>query len=354
MALGLIQLPNNIEQLEDVADECIKNLLYKSFFYGAMYDYNGQVLKYKMHDLYHDLALSIAGADCRLDYLDEKTRHVSFSSYSSFTKTLSLVKASIKLRTILFTHFENESDAMDESTLSTLIESFPSLRALDLHGLKIEIMTNSIGKLIHLKYLDLSFNPIKTLPDSNTALLNLQTLKLQECCNLEQLPRDITKLVSLRHLDDRGCFKLRLPQGLRKLIGLWSLPLFIARNNGGLGELNGLNNLRGTLEIQILEQLEDANSDCEIKNLREKQHLEILKLTWTHQEGHDEMLLDSLQPHPNLNILEVCGYTGVTFSSWLSSVENLVEISLRECDRCNHLPTLSKLLFLERSLCLVE
>ena len=148
-----------------------------------------------MHNLYHDLALSIVGANCRLDYLDEKTRHVSFSNASSFTRTLSLVKASSKLRTILFTHGRYALDAMAKSTLITLIESFPRLRALDLHKLNIKIMPNSIGKLIHLKYLDLSFNPIKTLPNSITALLNLQTLKLQECHNLEQLPRDITKLV---------------------------------------------------------------------------------------------------------------------------------------------------------------
>ncbi|KAF3947548.1 hypothetical protein CMV_026332 [Castanea mollissima] len=312
MAHGLIQLPNNIEQVEDVADECIKNLL------------------------------------CRLDYLDEKTNHVSFSSGSSFTKTLSLVKASIKVRTILFTHSRDAFDAMDESTLSTLIESFLGLRALDLHKLNIKIIPNSLGKLIHLRYLDVSCNPIETLPDSITTLLNLQTLKLQYCQNLEQLPRDVTKLVSLRHLDNRGCLKLRLPQGIQKMTGLQSLPLFIVWNNGGLGELNGLNNLRGTLEIKISEQLEDANSDCEVKNLREKQHLEELKLTWAHQEGHDEMLLDSLQPHPNLKILEVCGYTGVTFSSWLPSIENLVNITLRRCDRCNHLPPLSKLPFLER------
>ncbi|KAK9988444.1 hypothetical protein SO802_028683 [Lithocarpus litseifolius] len=290
MAHGLIQLSNNIEQLEDVANECIKHLLCRSFLYEASNNFYGL---YKMHDLYHDLALSIAGPNFRFDYLDGKTHHVSFSSVSSFTKTLSLVKESYKVRTILFTH-GGSFGTLDESTLSTLIESFPRLRALDIHKLNIKVMPNSVGKLVHLKYLDLSFNPIETLPDSITTLLNLQTLKLQECGNLEQLSRDITKLVSLRHLDNRGCYKLRLPQELRKMTGLQSLPLFIVGNNDGLGELNGLNNLRGTLRIKILVQLEDVNSQSEAKNLREKQHLKKLNLAWAHHEGHDEMLLDCL------------------------------------------------------------
>ena len=196
--------------------------------------------------------------------MDGKTRHVSFSSGSSFTKTLSLVKASSKVCTILFTHGKS-SGVMDESTLSELIESFPRLHALNIHGLNIKIMSNSIRKLIHLKYLDLSFNPIKTLPYSITALLNLQTLKLQECCNLEQLPRDITKLVHLKHLDNIGCSKLRLPRGLQKMTGLWSLPLFVVTNNGGLGKLKGLNNLRGRLMIQVSEQLEDATQNTRPK-----------------------------------------------------------------------------------------
>ena len=344
MAHGFIQLSNDTQQVEDVADEYFKDLLCN--FFEKVRDIYG-ALKYKMHDLYHDLAELIAGSDCRLDNLDWKTRHVSFSSYSFFAKTLSLVKASSKLRTILFTHGKYASDAMEESTLSTLIESFPKLRALDLHALDIKIMPNSIGKLIHLKYLDLSLNPIETLSDSITALLNLQTLKLQDCINLEKLPKDITKLVSLRHLDNSGCSKLRLPQGFRKMTGLQSLPLFVVRNNGGLGELNGLNNLRGKLWIQISEQLEDANLEFEAKNLSEKQHLERLELRWAHQEGHDEMLLDSLQPHPNLKILKVWWYTGVTFSSWLSSIENLVDLTLDQCLRCKHLPPLSKLPFLE-------
>ena len=104
------------------------------------------------------------------------------------------------------------------------------------------------------------------------------------------------------------------------MTSLQSLPLFIVGNNGGLGKLYGLNNLRGTLRIKILVQLEDVNSQSEAKNLKEKKHFKKLNLAWAHQEGHDEMLLDCLQPHPNLKILKVWEYTGVAFSSWLSSI----------------------------------
>jgi Leucine-rich repeat (LRR) protein len=114
-----------------------------------------------MHDLIHDLAQSVTRAECTLLDLDgkninKKIRHVScpFSIGSSFTKTLKLLVEAKNIRTFLRTTYE--SGALNESMLNTLISSFRSLRALDLHGLGITRVPKSIGKLIHLKYLDLS------------------------------------------------------------------------------------------------------------------------------------------------------------------------------------------------------
>jgi Leucine-rich repeat (LRR) protein len=75
--------------------------------------------------------------------------------------------------------------------LNTLLLSFKSLRALDFHGLKITRVPNSIGKLIHLKYLDLTYSTIETLPDSITRLWNLQTLKLKGCRILKNYPKTL-------------------------------------------------------------------------------------------------------------------------------------------------------------------
>ncbi|XP_075646709.1 disease resistance protein RGA2-like [Castanea sativa] len=359
IAQGFVQSSNKNQQLEDVGDKYFKDLLWRSFF-EEVENYEG--LRYKMHDLIHDLAKSIIGEECKLVSFDgkdinEKNRHVScpFSIGLSFNKTLSLLVKVVKPRTFLLT-FNEFSGALEESMLNTIILRFKSLRALDLHALMITSIPNSIGKLIHLKYLDLSFNwVIETLPDSITTLLNLQVLKLNDCTSLKKLPKKFRELVSLKHLYNHGCDNLsHMPCGLGQMTSLQTLPLFIvstSSHTGGLGELKDLNNLRGTLEITHLERLEESNSESIVVNLREKQHLEKLILNWNHQDqvdnNEDVKLLEDLHPHQNLKYLEVYQYKGVKFSSWVSSLTNLVDLRIVNCKRCRYLPPLSHLFFLK-------
>ncbi|XP_065621789.1 putative disease resistance protein RGA4 [Quercus suber] len=357
IAQGFIQTSNKNQQLEDVGDKYFKDLLWRSFFEEVIDAYG--LLKYKMHDLIHDLAASIAGEDCKLiDFhgknINEKNRHVScpFFIDLSFIETLKSSIKSNKIRTFLQTCEMYRSNALDESMLNTLILSFRRLRALDLHKLEITRVPNSIGKLIHLKYLDLSFNQdIETLPDSITTLLNLQTLKLCSCEGLKELPKHIRELVSLKHLYIDGCYNLsHMPHGLGQMTSLQTLQLFIVSTSsqtGGLGELKELNNLRGTLEISRLGRLEEPNSKSIIVNLWEKQHLEKLILKWHYQDQVDnkkeEKLLEDFQPHQNLKYLEVYHYKGVKFSSWASSLTNLVDLRIKNCERCRYLPPFSHL-----------
>ncbi|KAF3955478.1 hypothetical protein CMV_019309 [Castanea mollissima] len=347
IAQGFIQL-SNTKQLEEVANEYFKDLLWRSFFEEVGGEFGN--LKYKMHDLIHDLAESVAMVDCKhvdrdsknVD-VDEKIRHVSCPciTRSSLNETLSLLVKAKKIRTFLLTSKEHSYNVLDEPMLNTITSNFKSLRALDIVGRGITMVPNSIGDLIHLKYLDLSRNDnIITLPEAITRLWNLQTLKVFACRSLKEVPKDIKELVNLRHLDDNDCNALsNMPRGLGQLTCLQTLPLFVvskdssstSKHVGGLGELNQLNNIRGTLEITHLERLEDANSECKAANISGKQHLEELKLRWD-QEGNinndDEKSLDGLQPHQNLKYLSVRGYGGVRFSSWLSLLANLVEIEI--------------------------
>ena len=360
IAQGLIQPSNKNIRLEDVANDYFNDLLWRSFF-GEDKSLKG---KFMMHDLIHDLAQTVVGVECKAislgDYhIDEKIHHVSFPFYidSSFANTLSSLVKTAKIRTILLTFREYRSGVLDASMLNTIISSLKSLRALDLHGLKIAKVPNSIDKLILLKYLDLSFNnKLAFLPESITRLRNLQTLKLSCCWSLKELPKDIGELVNLEHLCNIGCEGLnQMPLGFGEITSLRTLSLFvvhkdspsISRHVGGLEELYHLNNLRGTLEIKILERLKDANLESKGANLKEKQHLERLRLIWYNVVYDGEESLKGLQPHQNLKYLTIIGYAGVRISSWLSSLTNLVDLSLERCKRCRYLPPLSLLPSLE-------
>jgi hypothetical protein len=251
-----------------------------------------------------------------------------------------------------------------------LISSFKCLRALNLSGSNIQEVPNSIGKLKHLRLLDLSWNRnIEQLPASITKLQNLQTLILDWCSKLKELPKDTRNLINLRHLELRGCDNLtHMPCGLGKLTALQTLSTYslgkkessIPKRRGGLGDLDGLDELRGDLCIVGLEHLRSSPPLLEAKNahLERKQYLRILKLEWgTYVEAgddgdkaieNDEKLLQNLRPHLNLKELTISGYAGVRLPSWVSSLSNLVDISIWNCKWCQHIPPLNQFPSLKR------
>ena len=194
----------------------------------------------------------------------------------------------------------------------------------------IKTIPSSIKKLKHLRYLDLSKNKdIEMLPNSIVKLYNLQTLKLSKCENLKELPKDINKLINLKFLEIEGCWGLtHMPNRLGQLTYLQTLSRFVMSknnidfvpmSNGGLKELDTLNELRRDLSIENLKQVKDAALEYEDANLKEKQHLDRLDLNWVEEDidetsvGYEDMLLEDLQPHINLKPLSLKGYGGVIF-----------------------------------------
>ncbi|XP_050274023.1 putative disease resistance protein RGA1 [Quercus robur] len=383
IAQGFIRSSVDNPLLEDVADGYCMDLHLRAFFQETKEDYSGNITSFKMHNLVHDLAQSISRTECTLfdsnaQNFNENVGHLSFPFYNVFEKNISLLVKAKKARTFILTSDPRYSDqeveqespfsrlisptqkVEKESSLERLISSFRCLRVLDLHDLKIVTVTNSIDNLKYLKYLDLSENDIKFVPSCIIRLLHLETLKLSRCVNLIELPKDIQKMVSLKHLEIDGCKSLtHMPCGLGQLI-LQTLPLFVVSKDptgssskpcGELAELNKLYDVRGGLHIKNLSWLKDATSETKAAILKDKKYLRDLKLSWD-SDGNDstnvhssENLWEGLQPHPTLKKLQVIGYLGQTFPRWLPSLTSLIKLEIWQCV-WKHLSPLYQLLSL--------
>ncbi|KAF2320663.1 hypothetical protein GH714_029878 [Hevea brasiliensis] len=248
------------------------------------------------------------------------------------------------MRTLFFESFP-------ESVTFKKGSNFQRLRALHL-GWNIKGVPNSIARLKYLRYLDISRCKMETLPKSINNLQNLQTLILSYCRRLRELPRDIEKLISLRCLMINGCESLRcMPIGLGKLTCLRQLSDFVVAWDEGskgamLNELNSLNQLKGRIVLHDLINVENVEIESNQVNLREKKHLQCLVLRWNYSFLYEEtgvekneLFLEKLEPHPNLQSLVVESFMGVRFSneepSFLASPSITLFPSLQEIEFMN-------------------
>lgn len=87
-------------------------------------------------------------------------------------------------------------------------------------------LPDSLGELIHLRYLDLSQNLIVELPSSTCLLFNLQTLLLSGCRQLTVLPaKSLGLLINLRYFDLSQTAITKLPSSTFSLTNLQTLLL---------------------------------------------------------------------------------------------------------------------------------
>ncbi|XP_073266098.1 putative disease resistance protein RGA4 [Populus alba] len=364
IAQGFVSSSNSGRRfIEIVGLKCFESLLWRSFFHEVKKDRFGNIESCKMHDFMHDLATHVAGfqsikVERGGNRISELTRHVSFDTELD----LSLPSAQ-RLRTLVLL----QGGKWDEGAWESICRDFRRLRVLVLSDFGMEEVSSLIEKLKHLKYLDLSNNEMEALPNSITTLVNLQVLKLNGCKKLKELPRDIGKLINLRHLDvgsyldDDLCENLEyMPRGIGKLTSLQTLSCFVAAKNrssksvmiGGLDELSRLNELRGRLEIRVKGyDSGSCVSEFEGAKLKDKQYLHSLTIKWDIDSDSDIYLYDemlpSLQPNSILQELVVAGYGGMRFPGWVSHLSNLARIRLERCRRLEHIPPLHGILALE-------
>jgi hypothetical protein len=348
MALDFIPSKKPLE-LYDVGLDIFNELVWRSFFQDVEEESSGYITC-KMHDLMHDLAQSIMELEClsveagKEVKVPDRIRHMSFPKYLRNTSWNEDVCKVRSLRSCI--------GASSSKKHLLFVSKQKSLRVWQFcNSTRTEI---SFSSLKHLRYLNMYESRYSFLPESITCLLNLQTLKL-DCFHLRELPNGMKHMKNLMYLGlSNSGYLTRMSEGMGQLTRLQSLSCFIVGEDEGyqISELKGLN-LRGELCIKDLDNVRNLE---EAKNvdLIGKQNLHSLSLVWqsnntSHVSEHVEDVLDGLQPHSNLKVLRISNYRGSKFPTWIQDLlfQDLVEISLVCCGRCESLPPLGKLRFLK-------
>ncbi|XP_057743036.1 putative disease resistance RPP13-like protein 1 [Arachis stenosperma] len=361
MAEDLLQQPKSGSILEEVGYKYFNDLAARSFFQPSK---NGFEYSFVMHDLMHDLAtfygekffVRISEQE-NVSQHDTKTRHLSYdlNDNDSVPKMLKACESLSHVRTLFQINeyiYRQHKEGIDPCSLLAQVKR---LRVLSFTSFKIDRLPDSIGELIHLRYLNLSNTLVVTLPKSLNNLYNLQTLKLAECKKLKKLPSNMQNLVNLRHLDIEGTDLEEMPKKMSKLKDLHLLSCYIAgkHEENGIGELGELPHLHGSF---CLEKLENVKNSGEASNARmdEKIHLNALYLEWSWSSFEESEVcdsqsekdvLDKLRPHKDLKDLSIWGYRGSMFPDWVgqSSYHNMTWLKLRGCRNCWVLPSLGQL-----------
>ncbi|XP_048546431.1 disease resistance protein RGA2-like [Triticum urartu] len=315
--------------------ECIDN-------YGTE---NYVAVNCKMHDLMHDLAKDVTDECASIEELTQQKALLKDVCHMQVTGAeMEVISGLCNGRTYLRTLL---APSKYYKVLRELLQVSSSLRAL--HCLPPSIAICKAINAKHLRYLDLSRSKIVTLPNSICVLYNLQTLRLTNCYKLRLLPEGMARLRKLIYLYLSGCHSLkRMSPNFGALNNLQILTRFVVDTGDGLGieELKELQHLSNRLELLNLSKIKSGENAKEA-NLSQKQNLSELLFSWGHEiddEPRDvEEVLQCLEPHSNIQKLEIYGYHGLAISQWMRKphmFDCLRELTMSHCPKCSSIPVI--------------
>ncbi|XP_045815632.1 putative disease resistance RPP13-like protein 1 [Trifolium pratense] len=361
MAEGLLKCCRGDKSEEELGNESFNDLESISFFQQSLYL---GVKCYIMHDLVNDLAKSESQKFClqiegdTVQDISERTRHIwcslDFKDDARISNQICKIKG---LRSLLVERqfYQGEQIMISNNLQRDIFSKLKYLRMLSFRGCELTMLADKIGTLKLLRYLDLTRTKITSLPDSICELYNLETLILEECSELTELPLNFYKLVCLRHLYLNGTYIKKMPKKIGTLNHLQTMSHFVVgeKREFDIKELDNLNLLEGKLSISGLEHVINP-ADAAEANMKDKKHLEELSVNYSenfkfNNNGRELDVLEAFQPNSNLKRLTIEHYNGNSFPNWLRDchLPNLASLKLQHCKLCSHLPPLGQLPFLK-------
>ncbi|KAL6658531.1 hypothetical protein ACP70R_004117 [Stipagrostis hirtigluma subsp. patula] len=209
---GLVN-PRNEERPEDIGNDYFDSLVNVGFLQEVL-EYGNDEVKYKMHDLIHDLAQNILEPEVMTSlvknvptYHRDKFRYLSLTSMSCSQK----VDGGLfdKVRALHLFDFDG-NQSFDES-----LKKSRYIHSVVLHYATHMPFPLFILKFKHLGYLEIyNFSCIE-LPEAISGCWNLQALYFINCNGFVTLPKSMGKLKKLRILELMSIIDLEsLPQSI--------------------------------------------------------------------------------------------------------------------------------------------
>ncbi|GLT78441.1 hypothetical protein SLA2020_499770 [Shorea laevis] len=352
------------QDVEMVGEDYFNDLAMRSFFHDFEKDENGGIVKCKMHDIVHDFARFLTRGDCLIVErssiegfsFNGRARHVMLINTKSSAFSNCIYTAE-NLHTLLIDQTKNGWNPCYHD-LVKLFDKLKCVRTLRCGFPQIVKYPKQIGKLMHLRHLDLSNNrQLEELPEAVCDLYNLLILDISGCWRLKSLPYRVGNLINLWHLQNEETFAVSFMPKMEKLTCLRILSLFLILGDGkgaALSDLGELNHLQGKLEINGLGNVRDE-WEAKKAQLQNKEGLTSLSLMFgpTDRSQVSEtsiLVLKALTPPSDLERLEIWGFTNPTmwvWPNWIVSLAKLKNLELSYCDNVEHLPPLGKLPSLE-------
>ncbi|KAM4092681.1 hypothetical protein ACB094_06G058200 [Castanea mollissima] len=235
---GIIERMNSRQAEFDRGYSMLSKLENACLLEGVIEKYYEEGIFVKMHDLVRDMVLQVASPEFMVE---GHLRLEDFPDEGNWRENL--VKASLMYNKI----------SRIPSNVSPMC---PSLSTLLLQGNKsLKNVSDSLFEHLHgLKFLDLSYTDIESLPNSVFSLENLNILSLRGCCYLKHVS-SLAKLTTLRKLDLGGTLITEVPDGLEMLVNLTYLNLDVGSPIimplGILPKLSHLQYLRFSCKVTV-------------------------------------------------------------------------------------------------------
>ncbi|XP_051123188.1 disease resistance protein RPP8-like [Andrographis paniculata] len=209
IAEGFIQQKDGIT-LEETAEIYLDELINRNLMRVDKRRPDGRVKTCNIHDMLRDFCKTEAGSE-RENFIQEirmtpegfQPRVDTVGNYrricihSNVVNFITMEPCGQRVRS--FVCFSNEEAGLPPENTSSILAAFKLLRVLDVKPIIFEKLSSDMYKLMHLRYIVLSFK-MSILPAAFAKLWNIETLVVDTSQRTLEIKADIWKMRQLRHL----------------------------------------------------------------------------------------------------------------------------------------------------------